>query len=144
MNADRFDWIFTDGDATLEERYETWAGIALRRAGWTGRLIGIDLSQGMLDQAAVSSVYDELVRCSLLDVPRPDAGATAIRVERRVHARPCRRRGVRRALSNHEARRRHHRDPAASAPGAVSNVRRTWLLGRVRPLQAASHRVVAK
>lgn len=54
------------------------AGIAVRRAGWTGRLVGLDLSQGMLDQAAASGVYDELVKCSLLDVPLPDHHAVAV------------------------------------------------------------------
>lgn len=44
------------------------AGRALRDAGWTGRLIGLDLSRGMLDAAADTGFYDELIRCSLYDV----------------------------------------------------------------------------
>lgn len=44
-------------------------GLALRRAGWSGHLVGLDLSQGMLDQSASLGVYDELVKCSLYDIP---------------------------------------------------------------------------
>ena len=47
------------------------AGVALRKAGWSGRLIGLDFSQGMLDVAASSGAYDELVKCSLLDISLP-------------------------------------------------------------------------
>jgi predicted TPR repeat methyltransferase len=35
-------------------------GVALRAAGFTGRLVGVDLSPASLDHAAARSVYDEL------------------------------------------------------------------------------------
>lgn len=47
-------------------------GVALRSAGWKGELIGLDLSQGMLDEASKSGAYDQLIRCSLYDVPLVD------------------------------------------------------------------------
>lgn len=47
-------------------------GTALRRAGWTGEVVGLDFSQGMLDVAAATDAYDELLKCSLLDIPLPD------------------------------------------------------------------------
>lgn len=53
-------------------------GVALRDAGWIGRIVGLDLSQGMLDRAATFGVYDELLKCSLLDVPLADGHASAI------------------------------------------------------------------
>lgn len=53
------------------------AGVALRTAGWQGRLVGLDLSQGMLDVAATTGVYDELVRCSLYEIPLPQNLAIA-------------------------------------------------------------------
>jgi ubiquinone/menaquinone biosynthesis C-methylase UbiE len=52
-------------------------GNALRNGGWRGRIIGLDLSHGMLDVAARSGAYDELVKCSLYDVPLVDASAAA-------------------------------------------------------------------
>ncbi|MFK7920203.1 MAG: class I SAM-dependent methyltransferase [Ilumatobacter sp.] len=54
------------------------AGIALRNVGWTGRIVGLDFSQGMLDQAATFGVYDELIKCSLYDIELPDAVACAV------------------------------------------------------------------
>lgn len=53
------------------------AGIALRTAGWTGGLVGVDLSQGMLDRASTLNVYDDLVKASLDDVPFVDGHAAA-------------------------------------------------------------------
>lgn len=53
-------------------------GIALRNAGWIGKIVGLDLSQGMLDQASTFGVYDDLLKCSLLDVPLADGSASAI------------------------------------------------------------------
>jgi len=54
------------------------AGVALRKAGWSGRLIGLDFSQGMLDVAASSGAYDELVKCSLLDISLPTDSADVV------------------------------------------------------------------
>ncbi len=54
------------------------AGIALRAAGWTGRIVGLDLSQGMLDQALATGVYDDVACCSLTDVPLGAASAAAV------------------------------------------------------------------
>jgi len=54
------------------------AGAALRKAGWPGRLIGLDFSQGMLDVAVLSGAYDELVKCSLLDISLPTDSADAV------------------------------------------------------------------
>ena len=48
------------------------AGVALRRAGFRGRIVGLDLSQGMLDVAAATEAYDELVKCSLTELPLDD------------------------------------------------------------------------
>ena len=48
------------------------AGVALRRAGFRGRIVGLDLSQGMLDVAATTEAYDELVKCSLTELPLDD------------------------------------------------------------------------
>ena len=53
------------------------AGIALRNAGWSGVLVGLDLSQGMLDQASKSGAYDALVKCSLYDIPLADGCVAA-------------------------------------------------------------------
>ncbi|MGH1493704.1 MAG: class I SAM-dependent DNA methyltransferase [Acidimicrobiales bacterium] len=53
-------------------------GLCLRRAGWTGRTVGLDFSQGMLDVAAEAGDYDELIKCSLLDIPLPEDSAAAI------------------------------------------------------------------
>ncbi len=53
-------------------------GLALRRNGWTGRLVGLDLSQGLLDHAAKSGAYDGLVKCSLYDIPLRDGAADVI------------------------------------------------------------------
>lgn len=44
-------------------------GVALRRAGFAGKIVGSDISQGMLEVAAQTSAYDSLVKCSLLDLP---------------------------------------------------------------------------
>lgn len=52
-------------------------GVALRSAGWKGALIGLDLSQGMLDEASKSGAYDQLIKCSLYDVPLIDGVAVA-------------------------------------------------------------------
>ena len=52
-------------------------GIALRDAGWGGGLIGLDLSGGMLGQAAKSGAYDALIRGSLYDLPFSDDQAAA-------------------------------------------------------------------
>lgn len=53
------------------------AAIALRKAGWSGRVVGVDLSRGMLDRASQSGAYDELIKCSLSDVPLADGCAVA-------------------------------------------------------------------
>lgn len=45
------------------------AGMALRRVGFAGKIVGSDISQGMLDIAAKTTAYDSLVKCSLLDLP---------------------------------------------------------------------------
>lgn len=54
------------------------AGVALRNAGWSGRLIGLDFSQGMLDVAVSSGGYDELVKCSLLEISLPTDSADVL------------------------------------------------------------------
>lgn len=46
-------------------------GQAMRAAGWSGTLLGLDLSQGMLDVAARSGVYDALIRGSVFDISLP-------------------------------------------------------------------------
>ncbi|MEM9564662.1 MAG: methyltransferase domain-containing protein [Actinomycetota bacterium] len=53
-------------------------GVALRRAGWAGGLVGVDLSGGMLAVAARSGVYDHLILCSLYDVPFADGAVGAV------------------------------------------------------------------
>ncbi len=52
--------------------------IAYPTAGWTGGLVGLDLSRGMLDRADESQAYDQLVRCSLYDVPLAAGAADAV------------------------------------------------------------------
>lgn len=44
----------TDATATIVDAGSGtgMVGVALRRASWTGRLVGLDLSKAMLDQAA--------------------------------------------------------------------------------------------
>lgn len=42
-------------------------GVALRSAGWTGQVIGVDISKGMLDVAAATSTYTTLIQGSLYD-----------------------------------------------------------------------------
>jgi SAM-dependent methyltransferase len=54
------------------------AGIALRRAGWSGRVTGLDFSRGMLDKADRSDAYSNLIRCSLTDIPLADDVAAAV------------------------------------------------------------------
>ena len=53
-------------------------GMALRRAGWRGSVVGLDMSVGMLEVAARSGAYDQLIRCSLFAVPLTDDVAGAI------------------------------------------------------------------
>ena len=54
------------------------AGIALRSAGWLGGISGLDFSKGMLDVAAESGAYQELIKCSLLDIPLQANAAHAV------------------------------------------------------------------
>jgi|GEM_PF-1362198 len=54
------------------------AGVALRQAGWTGHLVGLDLSRGMLDVSAATGAYDQLIKCSLYEIPAPTNAATAV------------------------------------------------------------------
>ncbi len=44
-------------------------------APYARRLVGVDLSEGMLDQARAREVYDELVRCELTEYLRDHPGA---------------------------------------------------------------------
>ena len=53
-------------------------GVALRNAGWTGRVLGVDLSQGMLDHAEATNSYDLLLQGSLYETPLPDAAVDAV------------------------------------------------------------------
>jgi len=54
------------------------AGVALRSAGWTGPIIGLDLSRAMLAIAATSGAYSELMQCSLYDLPVAGNSAGAL------------------------------------------------------------------
>ncbi len=54
------------------------AGVELRKAGWTGRLIGVDLSSGMLGVANEVGAYDELLQGSVLDMSIPDGAVGAV------------------------------------------------------------------
>lgn len=53
-------------------------GIALREAGFTGRAIGVDLSGGMLAEAAATKSYAALVQGSLYGLPLPDNSVHAV------------------------------------------------------------------
>ena len=53
-------------------------GAELRDRGWTGRLVGVDLSAGMLARADARGGYDGLVTASLSAVPLPDATVGAV------------------------------------------------------------------
>jgi len=53
-------------------------GAELRARGWTGRLVGVDLSPGMLGRADARGGYDRLVAASLSAVPLPDAAVGAV------------------------------------------------------------------
>ena len=52
-------------------------GIELQRAGWTGELIGVDISTGMLERAAGRG-YDRLIEASLHAVPLADGTVDAV------------------------------------------------------------------
>lgn len=54
------------------------AGIALRTAGWEGVLVGLDLNGGKLNIAAATGAYDQLIKCSLYEIPVPRSAATAV------------------------------------------------------------------
>ena len=52
-------------------------GVELRATGWTGNLIGVDISTGMLARAADRG-YDRLIEASLHAVPLDDARIDAV------------------------------------------------------------------
>ena len=52
-------------------------GRALRAAGWTGSLAGVDLSSGMLARAEIGGWYDRLVQGSLTELSFDDASMDA-------------------------------------------------------------------
>ena len=52
-------------------------GRALRAAGWSGEVIGVDLSAGMLARAEAGGCYDGLVHGSLTALDRDDASIDA-------------------------------------------------------------------
>lgn len=53
-------------------------GHVLRTGGWTGTLVGADLSSGMLAVATESGHYDRLVQATLSDLPFDDGLADAV------------------------------------------------------------------
>ncbi len=54
------------------------AGLALRRGGWQGEIVGLDFSQGMLDVAETTEAYGQLIKCSLDEIPLPDDASGAV------------------------------------------------------------------
>ena len=52
--------------------------VELNRRGWTGQLIGVDLSWGMLERAARLNAYDSLLRGSLHDTSLRGSSVDAV------------------------------------------------------------------
>ncbi|MEM9202069.1 MAG: class I SAM-dependent methyltransferase [Actinomycetota bacterium] len=71
-------WAHGEAETVLDAGCGTGGvGRALREAGWSGALIGVDLSAGMLERAMNGGWYDRLMQGSLTELALPDRSVDA-------------------------------------------------------------------